>query len=82
LLYHFRKYASQHNSVSNALSQSLAYTTPALIVSSISLSAGFLIIAFSRTPAVADFGALCVFAVLVALATDLLLLPALIRRFW
>ena len=82
LLYHFRKYASQHNSVSNALSQSLAYTTPALIVSSISLSAGFLIIAFSRTPAVADFGSLCVFAVLVALATDLLLLPALIRRFW
>lgn len=82
LLYHFRKYTSQHNSVSNALSQSLAYTTPALIISSISLSAGFLIIAFSRTPAVADFGALCVFAVLVALATDLLLLPALIRRFW
>ena len=41
-----------------------------------------MIIAFSATPAVADFGLLCVFAVLVALIADLLLLPALIRRFW
>lgn len=82
LLYHFRTYSSEKKSVSKALSQSLVYTTPALIISTISMSAGFLIISLSRTPAVADFGALCLFAMLIALATDLMLLPALIRRFW
>lgn len=82
LLYHFRKEHFNGQTVSDALTQSIGYTTPALIVSSASLSAGFLIIAFSYTPAVADFGLLCLLAVIIALITDLLLLPALIRRFW
>ena len=82
LLYHFRKSITSGHSVSEALNDSVSYTTPALVVSSVSLSAGFMIIAFSATSAVADFGLLCVFAVLVALIAYLLLLPALIRRFW
>jgi predicted RND superfamily exporter protein len=82
LLYHFRKQHFKGKTVSEALTQSIGYTAPALIVSSVSLSAGFLIIAFSYTPAVADFGLLCLLAVIIALITDLLLLPALIRRFW
>lgn len=82
LLYHFRKSITSGYSVSEALNHAVSYTTTALVVSSVSLSAGFMIITFSATPAVADFGLLCVFAVLVALIADLLLLPALIRRFW
>lgn len=82
LLYHFRELNRKGCSIDQALAHSISYTTPALVTSSLSLCAGFLIIAFSQTPTVSNFGALCMLAVLIALFADLFLLPALIRRFW
>jgi predicted RND superfamily exporter protein len=52
-----------------------------LLLTSLTLAAGFLVLWFAQIRSIAWFGALTSFAMLVAIATDLLLLPALARLF-
>jgi len=52
-----------------------------LLLTSLVLAAGFLVLWFAQIRSIAWFGALTSFAMLVAIATDLLLLPALARLF-
>ncbi|MEL0272223.1 MAG: MMPL family transporter [Flavobacteriaceae bacterium] len=82
ILYNFRSNQKLNKDIAQALEYSIKITSPSLIISSVSLAIGFLIISFSRIPAVADFGLLCMVAVLSALFADLLIVPALVRRFW
>ena len=82
ILYNFRSNQKLNKDIAQALEYSIKITSPSLIISSVSLAIGFLIISFSSIPAVADFGLLCMVAVLSALFVDLLIVPALIRRFW
>jgi predicted RND superfamily exporter protein len=82
ILYNFRSNRKLNRDVNQALDYSIEITSPSLIISSLSLTIGFLIISCSSIPAVADFGLLCMVAVLSALLADLLIVPALIRRFW
>ena len=82
ILYNFRSNRKLNRDINQALDYSIEITSPSLIVSSLSLTIGFLIISCSSIPAVADFGLLCMVAVLSALLADLLIVPALIRRFW
>ena len=82
ILYNFRSNRKLNKGVSQALEYSIKVSSPSLIISSVTLAIGFLIISFSDIPAVSDFGILCVVAVLSALFVDLLIVPALIRRFW
>ena len=82
ILYNFRSNRKLNKGVSQALEYSIKISSPSLIISSVTLAIGFLIISFSDIPAVSDFGVLCVVAVLSALFVDLLIVPALIRRFW
>jgi len=52
-----------------------------LLLTSLTLAAGFLVLWFAQIRSISWFGALTSFAMLVAIATDLLLLPALARLF-
>jgi predicted RND superfamily exporter protein len=52
-----------------------------LLLTSLTLAAGFLVLWFAQIRSIAWFGALTSFAMLVAIATDLLLLPALAKLF-
>ena len=82
LLHNFRGSQRNRKDVGLALNDSIEITSSALIISSVSLGVGFFVISFSRIPAVADFGLLCMIAVFIALLADLLIMPSLIRRFW
>ena len=84
LLYHFlRPDASLSTQpLQLRLEGAIRYASPALLTSTISLMAGFFIIALSSTPAVSEFGLLCLVAIAIALMADLSFLPALIRRYW
>lgn len=84
LLYHFlRPDASMSTQpLQPRLEGAIRYATPALLTSTIALIAGFFIIALSNTPAVSEFGLLCLVAIAIALLADLTFLPALIRRYW
>ena len=82
LLYNFRSSQRIKKDLDLAINDSIEITSSALIISSVSLGVGFFVIGFSSIPAVADFGLLCMIAVLIALLADLLIIPSLIRRFW
>ena len=82
LLHNFRSSQRNKKEVGLALNDSIEITSSALIISSVSLGVGFFVISFSSIPAVADFGLLCMIAVLTALLADLLIMPSLIRRYW
>jgi predicted RND superfamily exporter protein/CRP-like cAMP-binding protein len=53
---------------------------PAMVVTSIALAVGFLVVALSGFVPIRDFGILTSATMLVALASDLLLTPALVQR--
>jgi len=82
LLHNFLSSQRNKKEVGLALNDSIEIASSALIISSVSLGVGFFVIGFSSIPAVADFGLLCMIAVLTALLADLLIMPSLIRRFW
>ena len=83
LIYHFVRPSSAVSTEPNErLNAAIRYSAPALLTSTLSLVAGFAIIALSSTPAVSEFGLLCLAAIAIALAADLTFLPALIRRYW
>ena len=83
LIYHFvRPSLAVSTEPNKRLNAAIRYSAPALLTSTFSLVAGFAIIALSSTPAVSEFGLLCLAAIAIALAADLTFLPALIRRYW
>ena len=83
LIYHFVRPSSAVSTEPNErLNAAIRYSAPALLTSTLSLVAGFAIIALSSTPAVSEFGLLCLAAIAIALVADLTFLPALIRRYW
>ena len=83
LIYQFVRPSSAISMEPNErLNTAIRYSAPALMTSTFSLVTGFAIIALSSTPAVNEFGVLCLVAIAIALIADLTFLPALIRRFW
>ena len=83
LIYHFIRPSGKLSIGSeDRLNAAIRYSAPALLTSTISLVAGFAVIAISNTPAVREFGLLCLVAITIALIADLTFLPALIRRYW
>jgi len=67
--------------VEAALDQSLHYTGGALFSTTIALVCGFLVVGMSGVISVSTFGLLCAFTVLAALVADVVVLPALLKKF-
>ncbi|PSR13789.1 MAG: RND transporter [Bacteroidetes bacterium] len=67
-------------SVAEGMDQALHYTGGALFSTTIALVCGFLVVGFSGVASVATFGLLCAFTILVALLADVVVLPALVKR--
>ena len=83
LIYHFNHLSNKGTAThTEQLESALRYATPALLISTLALVSGFFIIALSGTPAVREFGLICLFSFVIALAVDLTFLPALVRRYW
>lgn len=67
--------------VHESMNKALSYTGGALFSTTISLVCGFLIVGLSQVVSVSIFGLLCAFTILSALFADIVLLPALMKRF-
>lgn len=67
--------------VEKSINLALEYTGGALFSTTIALVCGFLIVGLSGVISVATFGLLCAFTILAALFSDIIVLPALIKRF-
>jgi hypothetical protein len=80
LVYKYRKSSSIQGSPEERMNGAMRYTGSALFSTTIALVAGFLIIASSAVPSVSDFGFLCALTVTIALLTDILYLPALLKQ--
>jgi predicted RND superfamily exporter protein len=81
LVYKYRRSKSLRGSSQYRIDKAMHYTGSALFSTTIALVAGFLIIASSAVPSVRDFGLLCAVTVAIALITDIIYLPALLKRF-
>lgn len=81
LVYKYRRSKSVRGSAEQRMDKAMHYTGSALFSTTIALVAGFLIIASSAVPSVRDFGVLCAVTVAIALITDVIYLPALLKRF-
>nr|MCW1953836.1 MMPL family transporter [Flavobacteriia bacterium] len=81
LLYHYKTKNNKLLSAKQRMSHSLHYNGKALLTATISLVAGFLVIATSAVPSVVDFGLLCAITVVSALLSDLFFLSALLKKF-
>jgi predicted RND superfamily exporter protein len=68
-------------SVHQSMDKALEYTGGALFATTIALVCGFLIVGLSGVASVATFGLLCAFTIFAALFADIIVLPALIKRF-
>ena len=81
-LHRFRLQLKQHNSVQLAIQESHRTTGQALYFTSLTVVAGFSVLILSRFVPTAYFGALTALAMLLALGTNLVLLPALLVQFY
>ncbi|WP_370390258.1 RND family transporter [uncultured Winogradskyella sp.] len=81
LVYKYRRSKVIKGSSQYRIDKAMHYTGSALFSTTIALFAGFLIIASSAVPSVRDFGLLCAVTVAIALITDIIYLPALLKRF-
>jgi predicted RND superfamily exporter protein len=81
LVYKYRRSKVIKGSSQYRIDKAMHYTGSALFSTTIALVAGFLIIASSAVPSVRDFGLLCAVTVAIALITDIIYLPALLKRF-
>lgn len=81
LVYKYRRSKAVRGSAEQRMDKAMHYTGSALFSTTIALVAGFLIIASSAVPSVRDFGVLCAVTVAIALITDVIYLPALLKRF-
>lgn len=81
LLYHYKPQNIPPRPSQQRISQSLHYNGKALFTATLSLVAGFLIIATSAVPSVIDFGILCAITVASALVSDLFFMSALLKKY-
>lgn len=79
-LYSYTHYRKGNFSINNSIDESLRHTGKALLSTSITLSTGFVVISFSTVKSLHYFGLLCAVAVIFALLSDMLLLPALLKK--
>ncbi|MDY2586182.1 efflux RND transporter permease subunit [Winogradskyella aquimaris] len=81
LVYKYKRSKSIKGRPETRMDNAMRYTGKALFSTTIALVGGFLIIASSATPSVSDFGVLCAVTVAIALITDIIYLPALLKQF-
>ena len=81
LVYKYKQAKTEANTPEQRINIAMQYTGNALFSTTIALVAGFLIISSSAVPSVSDFGMLCAVTVGIALITDIIYLPALLKRF-
>jgi predicted RND superfamily exporter protein len=80
LVYKYRPDKTIKGSPRDRMDNAMRYTGSALFSTTIALVAGFLIISSSAVPSVRDFGLLCAITVAIALLTDIIYLPALLKQ--
>ena len=76
-LHTFRRYFDENQDVRESVRETLRTTGRALVCTSLVLTAGFLIFAFSSLSSLVRFGSLTAFAIVTALLLDIFLSPAL-----
>jgi predicted RND superfamily exporter protein len=76
-MHNFRRYYEQSGDPKLAVYQTLQTTGRAMLVTTIVLSLGFFIFVFATMNNLVNFGVLTAFTVLMALAADYLIAPAL-----
>ncbi|MGF1554932.1 efflux RND transporter permease subunit [Paucihalobacter sp.] len=81
LIYKYKRTKAIKGNAQKRIDKSMLYTGGALLSTTIALAAGFLIISTSAVPSVGEFGLLCSVTVAMALITDILFLPALLKKF-
>lgn len=79
-IYNYKRFLKDGDSLESA-NNATKYTGKALISTTLILCLGFLIISLSGVKSVSNFGFLCGFAVFTALISDIVVLPALLKRF-
>lgn len=80
LMNKFQYYRREGNKARAAMDKALSYTGRALLSTTIALVCGFMVVGFSGVVSVSTFGLLCAFTVLTALLADVVVLPALMKR--
>jgi len=78
-LYRFRQEGETAPDHPQRIRAALRGAGPAIVATSLILAAGFFILGLASITSIANFGILCGVAILVALFSDLLLLPRLLR---
>jgi predicted RND superfamily exporter protein len=81
LIYKYKRTKAIKGNAQQRIDKSMIYTGGALLSTTIALVAGFLIISTSEIPSVSEFGLLCALTILMAFITDVVFLPALLKRF-
>jgi predicted RND superfamily exporter protein len=81
LIYKYKRTKAIKGNAQQRIDKSMMYTGGALLSTTIALVAGFLIISTSAVPSVSEFGLLCALTILMAFITDVVFLPALLKRF-
>ena len=81
LIYKYKRTKAIKDNSQQRIDKSLIYTGGALFSTTLALVAGFLIISTSAIPSVRVFGLLCALTILMAFITDVVFLPALLKRF-
>ncbi len=76
-MYNFRKYYDLTGDSTEAIKETLLGTGRALLITSLVLSANFIVIIFATLKASSTFGCLTAMVIMIALLTDFLLAPAL-----
>ena len=80
LLHSYQSYRKQGLTRVRALDQGLHYTGGALLTTTIALVCGFLVVGASGVLSVQTFGLLCAFTVAIALVSDIIVLPAVLKQ--
>jgi len=80
ILYRFRWEGPGAPDLSERIRATLRGAGPAITATTLILAAGFAILGLASISSIANFGILCAVAVLLALFSDLLLLPSLLRK--
>ena len=81
-LYRFRREEGLAEDPASRVRAALLGAGPAIVATSVILTAGFIILSLASIQSIANFGILCALAILLALFSDLLLLPSLLRKFY
>lgn len=81
LIYKYKRTKAIKGNAQQRIDKSMVYTGSALFSTTIALVAGFLIISTSAVPSVSEFGILCALTIAMAFITDVVFLPALLKRF-